>query len=405
MRKFPPRTAEVLAQYPPTPPRSISEISQRLRDTKPAPLPEPKPPEGPEDYGFDTRSDGKADEAKPLPQRTEAPPLTLADWLKRELANPDLLLPWLSTTSRVLIAAPTGIGKTMSGIGLGMGVGAGAGFLHWHGVRPARVLFIDGEMSRRSLQQRLIDEAARLGVSPEGFHILSHEDVENFGPLNTPEGQAFIERMIEHIGGVDLIIFDNVMSLLTGNMKETEAWAATIPWVRSLTRRNIGQIWMHHTNEENKSYGDKTREWQMDTVILLEEIKRPDTDVSFQLTFQKARERTPANRAAFAHACIALVDNQWISDATTTHIKQKVSPLAKKFHDALVNAAIGNNTPRQFNCPTATIDEWRAECSKIGLLEKDVKARASRSLFDKYKRELIAANWAACNETMAWIIN
>ena len=48
----------------------------------------------------------KADaEAKPRPQQTEAPPLTLIDWLKRDLPASDLLLPWLSTTSRVLIAA------------------------------------------------------------------------------------------------------------------------------------------------------------------------------------------------------------------------------------------------------------------------------------------------------------
>ena len=355
------------------------------------------------------RRHGKSDEQIPnwTPQSepAPAPPLSLANWLTRDLPSSDLLLPWLSTTSRVLIAAFTGIGKTMFGIGLGMAAADGSGFLHWRGVRPARVLFIDGEMSRRLLQQRLIDEAARLGVSAEGFHVLSHEDVENFRPLNTPEGQAFIERIIERIGGVDLIEFDNVMSLLAGNMKETEPWAATMPWVRSLTRRNIGQIWMHHTNEEKKSYGDKTREWQMDTVIFLEELKRADTDVSFQLTFAKARERTPANRAAFADARIALVDNQWTSDAIAATARRKVSPLAMKFHDALVNATIGNNTPMQFNCPTTTLDEWRAECSKIGLLEKDIKARGSRSLFDKYKRELIAGNWAACNETVAWIIN
>jgi hypothetical protein len=282
---------------------------------------------------------------------------------------------------------------------------AGSGFLHWRGVRPARVLFIDGEMSRRLLQTRLIDEAARLGLKPDGFHILSHEDVENFRPLNTPEGQTFIEGMIERIGGVDLIEFDNVMSLLAGNMKETEQWAVTMPWVRSLTRRKIGQIWMHHTNEENKSYGDKTREWQMDTVIHLDEVKRPDTDVSFQLTFRKARERTPANRAAFVDARIALLNNQWTSDAATTSVKAKVSPLGKKFFDALVNATIDSDAKKMVNCPTATIEHWRAECIKLGLLDRDNKPQSARSLFNKHKRELIAANWAACNEAMAWTLS
>jgi hypothetical protein len=328
--------------------------------------------------------------------------LSLADWLARSLPPPDLLLPWLSTTSRVLIAAPTGIGKTMGGIGLGMGVAAAAGFLHWRSVRPARVLFIDGEMSRRLLQQRLIDEANRLGCKPDGFYVLSHEDVENFRPLNTPEGQAFIEEAIKRIGSVDLIEFDNVMSLLAGNMKDTEQWAATMPWVKSLTRRNIGQIWLHHTNEENKTYGDKTREWQMDTVILGEEVKRSDTDVSFQLTFTKARERTPANRAAFADIKVALVDDHWTTEPVTTVVKAKLSPQAQKFFEALRDATIGNEANKMFGCPAASLEDWRAECVKRGLLDKGKDS--ARSLLSKYRLELITKNWIACNDTMAWML-
>ena len=180
------------------------------------------------------------------------------------MPDPDLLLPWLSTTSRVLFAAPTGIGKTMSAIGFGMAAADGSGFLHWRGVRPTRVLFIDGEMSRRLLQRRLSDEAARLRRRPEGFHILSHEDVENFRPLNTLEGQAFIERVIKRIGGVDLIIFDNIMCLLAGNMKETEQWAATLPWVRSLTRKSASALFSKYKLEliaANKVACNETMTW------------------------------------------------------------------------------------------------------------------------------------------------
>ena len=110
----------------------------------------------------------------------------------------------------------------------------------------------------------------------------SREDAENLPPLNTPEGQAFIERLIEHLGGVDFIVFDNVMSLLGGDMKDEESWKQTLPWVLSLTRRNIGQLWVHHTgHDESRGYGTKTREWQMDTVLHMEKIERPDSDVSF----------------------------------------------------------------------------------------------------------------------------
>jgi hypothetical protein len=80
-----------------------------------------------------------------------------------------------------------------------------------------------------------------------------------------------------------------------------------------------------------------------------------------------------------------------------------VSPLARKFYDALVNATVGGDTPKQFNCPTATIEEWRNEGFRLGLLDKDKPKNAS-ALFSKYKRDLIAANWIACNETLAWTL-
>ena len=54
-------------------------------------------------------------------------------------------------------------------------------------------------------------------------------------------------------------------------------------------------------------------------------------------------------------------------------------------------------------CPTATIEEWRGECFKLGLLDKDRPKPASAS-FSKYRLALIAANRIACNETMAWTL-
>ena len=87
-KPMPPRTVEILAPFP-----------WKLESRQAEQPPEPRPVNGPEDYG--SNGAGKANGAGPL----EAPPLTLTDWLKRDLPASDLLLPWLSTTSRVLIAA------------------------------------------------------------------------------------------------------------------------------------------------------------------------------------------------------------------------------------------------------------------------------------------------------------
>src|SRR5690349_19944770 len=112
---------------------------------------------------------------------------------------------WLASTSRVLLSATTGIGKTNFCIALGMRGAAGEGFLHWRGCRLARVLYIDGEMARRLYKERLAYEEVRIGGRPAGFLALSHEDDENFQPLNTSAGQAWLLAFIDEIGDVDLI--------------------------------------------------------------------------------------------------------------------------------------------------------------------------------------------------------
>lgn len=49
----------------------------------------------------------------------------------------------------------------------------------------------------------------------------------------------------------------------------------------------------------------------MNTVVKLDPVAHPETDVCFKLSFQKARERTPDNRADFETVQIQLVADEW----------------------------------------------------------------------------------------------
>jgi hypothetical protein len=330
--------------------------------------------------------------------------LRLDDWLARKLPAPDPLMGhWFTTTSRLLFPAATGLGKSMFWIALGMAVAAGKPFLRWQARRPCKILYIDGEMSSRLHKERLAEEAKRLGVAPTGFHALNHEDIPDFAPLNTSEGQNMIEAAITKIGGVDGIIFDNIMSLVAGDMKDEEAWRQTIPWQHSLTKRKIGQVWLHHTgHNEKQSYGTKTREWQMDTVLFGEEVKRDDTDVSFKLVFRKARERTPQTRADFADITVALVDNEWTySNPDGSSAKSKPSPLGAKFLAALVNVLAGEQAVTRNGRRCGAMKAWKQECITLGIIDKEPENKA-RALLSKYRAELIAANQIACNDAFAW---
>ena len=334
-----------------------------------------------------------------LPSVDEAV-LSLADWLKRDLPPPDPLLGhWFTTTTRALFPAPTGSGKSMLGIAAGMRMSGGFSFLRWEKRTARKGLYVDGEMSNRLLRDRLADEAKRLGVLPTVFHALSHEDVPYFAPLNTPAGQNMIEDVLKKIGEVEWIIFDNIMSLIAGDMKEEEGWRQTLPFIHSLTKRKIGQLWLHHTgHDETRGYGTKTREWQMDTMLFGERVERPDTDVSMKLEFRKARERTPLTRADFADITFALVDDEWVYSNASDGTKTRPSPLGQKFLDAF------------HNCDTVTLngrrcvptEAWRAECVRLGLIDREAKPDSARALFSKMRRELVTCNQIACNDDLTW---
>lgn len=364
---------------------------------------EPPPVDNPDAYG-----EMRPEHATPAP--VELPPdlpLTIGEWRARQLMEPDFLLGnWLTTTSRVLMTAATGLGKTNFAVAVGQSTSAGADFLHWSGRWPASVLYIDGEMSARLLRTRLIDEAGRQGHDPKFFYALSHEDVPNFQPLNTPRGQEAIERIIADIGTVDLIIFDNIMSLIAGDQKDTLPWQQTLPWAISLTRRGIGQIWIHHTgHDETRGYGDKAREWQMDTVIHLETAKREDTDVSFTLEFRKARERTPTTRFDFQDVKIALVNDRWEHELTDTRRPGKLSPRAQKAFDALTNVLAGDRvTTLPGNRRAAHRDHWADECNARGLIDLKGKPSSARTLMNTFRRELVEANRIACEEDLQWLL-
>jgi hypothetical protein len=331
---------------------------------------------------------------------------TLEQWRLRDLEQPDFIMgAILSTTSRTILAAKTGLGKSNFVIALGMRIAAGDDFLHWQGGRPARVLYLDGEMSRRLLKQRLAAEVVRLGDEPSGFYAQSCEDIPNFKPINTREGQAAIEQIIHDIGGVDLIIFDNIMSLVSGSRIEEEPWAEMLPWIHSLTRRSIGQLWIHHTgHDEKKGYGTKTREWQMDTVMHLTQVIRPDTDVSFNLSFPKARERTPSTREDFQSVSIALVNDEWVHDAPEIRPAKRPSPTAMKYLKALLNALGGSKGKQvKHGCPAVHDYDWKLELEHLGLLDPAGQKNAQRAKFSKYREELIVAELIVHEGGYTWI--
>jgi hypothetical protein len=331
-------------------------------------------------------------------------------WLTRDIPRPDLLLgELLSTTCRAELVGPTGLGKTNILLAIALAVADGADFLHWKGGGYRRgVLFIDGEMSCRLAKERLEDAARRHGTMPAGLFYLNREDFPKLEPLNTEAGQKHVDYLMQQIGGVDLVIFDNIQALLTGDMKDEEPWQDTLPWVRDLTRRSIGQIWAHHTgHDETRGYGTKTREWQLDTVMLLERVEQPGTDIAFQMKFTKARERRPDNRADFESALITLAGDEWASErGGTAPMKRNTKDRALELLKEAISRE-GSTPPACEHIPPHTLcvteGLWRRYCKAGFILESD-NDNTFRSAFHRASKRLLDAGLVGKWDLWVWLV-
>jgi hypothetical protein len=170
--------------------------------------------------------------------------------------------------------------------------------LNWEAGRPARVMFIDGELPVETFKERMQLVADCYGRDIPFFGY-NREDLgfDGMPPLNTPLGQEWLRREIEATKP-DLVIFDSIMCLLVGSMQDEATWAPMKPLVCELSARKIAQVWFNHANDLGKSFGDKTREWEMDTVAKLSKVEGDETAI--RLDFIKARLRTPKTAGQFS---------------------------------------------------------------------------------------------------------
>lgn len=350
------------------------------------------------------------------PVSAEMPPVstfTVRHWLDRELEPPDFLLANLfSTTTRALLIGSTGTGKTNFGMALAFAMSKGTDFLHWRTPRAAKhLLYVDGEMSSRLLRERLIQAVDRHGHIPDNLTVLNRDDFPQMPPLNTPDGQQFMDRAIADLGA-EFVIFDNIQSLLVGSMADEEAWSQVLPWTRDLTRRAVGQLWQHHTGiDTSRGYGTKTREWQLDTVMLMKARAEDAQLIDFDLEFTKARERTPTNRADFVKAHIWLgEDNRWFSSIEPAAKPAKAVRLSEKdraaldcLHDVLARDGrqeTGKHVPA--GALVVTLDAFRDVLKQRGLY--DGKIPKSRQWFYDAKSKLVAAGKIGIDGELVWAI-
>jgi hypothetical protein len=222
-------------------------------------------------------------------------------------------------------------------------------------------------------------------------------------PLNTEAGRAWLWREIEAVKP-DVIFFDAVMCLLIGKMGEEEPWAPITSLARQISSRRIAQIWLHHTGHDaSKSFGTKTREWEMDTVMMLSKIEaengEPEMSAAFELKFTKARMRTPANFQQFATKTVRRAESGFVAEDAPAAGKDKPKADLAILRKAFLNAyeRLGDGAPKSAGFDGALVrkvkvDDIRDELRNRGFLaltDRGQLTAGSRQNFHRVKMDLL----------------
>ena len=232
--------------------------------------------------------------ASPTSGRNSLVAVSVEELLVREIKPREMLLdPILPEQGLAMLYSYRGIGKTFLALGVGMAVASGGRFLSWAAPRPRRVLYVDGELPAKTVQDRSAMILAGMegsGPLPDTFRIVTPDFQERPMPdLATRQGQTLLEPRLE---GVDLLILDNLSALCReGNENEGEGWLPVQEWALGLRRRGISVLFLHHAGKSKSQRGTSRREDLLDTVITLKHPADyvPSEGLRCEVHFEKTR--------------------------------------------------------------------------------------------------------------------
>ena len=228
-------------------------------------------------------------------------PIAVSELVDLDLPAPEEVLGALIRPgTQMMVHGPAGVGKTYFLLGVGTAVQHRVDFLGWRASKSRVVLYVDGEMNLRELQQRNISLREPIHAT------IDHSFVEMYfvtpdlqdGPIakiDTPEGQTALLALIDSIGNVELLILDN-LSCLTAPEEDnaTSSWSAVQELLLTLRRRAIACIVGHHSGKNGLQRGTSRRTDILDVVVRLTPVADSLVDgrTRVQVEFEKARALT-----------------------------------------------------------------------------------------------------------------
>lgn len=239
-----------------------------------------------------------------------------------------LLGKWLMQQSLNMIHARRGTGKTHVVLGIAYAVATGTSFLGWKADQARPVLFVDGELPARVLQDRLREIELRVGCKPQpGYlRIVTPDLLGRSSPdLASLSDQAELDELID---GADLVILDNLSALIRSGAAENDAesWVTVSDW--ALRHRAAGRsiIFVHHSGKNGAQRGTSRREDLLDAVISLRQPHDYEASegARFEVHFEKARHLAGPDVESFEAALDGTAEGGWAFESMERNIDDQI---------------------------------------------------------------------------------
>ena len=301
--------------------------------------------------------------------------ITAAELYHKELPPKEIYLtPWLTEGASVMISAGTGVGKTWfaNEIAKALTTGSSAFNNRWNAPMARKVLYIDGEMGERGLQERV----QALDVENENLiYYYRERQSENEAAMNIADSN-FTEKVLATVDSykVDVVIIDNVFTLYqTGkSSNDAESWVIMQDFLLKLRDRGKAVILIDHNskNQENQSpLGTSVKEFVLYNTIILKRPNgyREEEGAKFEVHFRKHRGLCGNDVKPFT---VHLSNGSWlVSDDVTTTGGAVGAPQNTENYNKVYNAFMhGIDSPQKISdetgVPLRSVNRYLSEIKK-----------------------------------------
>jgi len=279
--------------------------------------------------------------------------VSVTELLRQDVKAREMILhPFLPSQGLVMLYSKRGVGKTFISLGIAVAVASGTTFLKWSAPTARRVLYVDGEMPGATVKERISSIVAGTDIAHplDNLRIITPDLQDHALPdLATAAGQDLVEA---HLGGVELLVLDN-LSCLVRESRENEGddWVAIQGWALDLRRRGISVLFVHHAGKAGAQRGTSRREDLLDSVVTLKHPNdySPSEGLRCDVHYEKSRGFYGEDARPFEVKLMAgpSGEAQWTMAAPEVSMADRVREMRRlgmSGHDIAQEIGVGKST-------------------------------------------------------------